>query len=383
MGNGKSSHLIDLHNFLATQKYNVVVLKHAHDTRCEEDQIGTHDHKRLQATATSALPTSIPDNHNTTFFLIDEIQFFPETQIKPFVAMCRATQSQATFFGLDKCVLTNANFPVYDELVKLDIAIARRNSQKCTTCNEWATCNTPRATNFPLDWKTEDVIGGFEKWQNACPICADKWYKDWQDGTLSQQAPPQDETADIAKHGMSNSLLLAPMPTASTSQIPGSNECFEPYTSNIYTRCVMEGVKRNSEEVSARESHTGIVTARPPSPGPRPHTPAPAMSLTAQLAAALSTDPLLAPNPQRFVLFPIKYHQVWTMYKKHEVRGPPTRLRTHALHPPCAHGGGCAPLLTVCRAACDVWLRSAHGRAAPATSGAADHRLMPMPWRPG
>ena len=40
---------------------------------------------------------------------------------------------------------------------------------------------------------------------------------------------------------MRNSLLLAPMPTASTSQILGNNECFEPYTSNIYTRRVMSG----------------------------------------------------------------------------------------------------------------------------------------------
>jgi len=40
--------------------------------------------------------------------------------------------------------------------------------------------------------------------------------------------------AKIAKHGLKNSLLLAPMPTASTSQILGNNECFEPYTSNIY-----------------------------------------------------------------------------------------------------------------------------------------------------
>eukprot|EP00802_Teleaulax_amphioxeia_P006652 Tamp_06656.p1 GENE.Tamp_06656~~Tamp_06656.p1 ORF type:complete len:831 (+),score=294.83 Tamp_06656:66-2495(+) len=47
--------------------------------------------------------------------------------------------------------------------------------------------------------------------------------------------------ADIAQHGMRNSLLLAPMPTASTSQILGNNECFEPYTSNIYTRRVMSG----------------------------------------------------------------------------------------------------------------------------------------------
>ncbi|MFZ1703849.1 MAG: ribonucleoside-diphosphate reductase subunit alpha [Saprospiraceae bacterium] len=45
----------------------------------------------------------------------------------------------------------------------------------------------------------------------------------------------------IKKIGMRNSLLLAPMPTASTSQILGNNECFEPYTSNIYTRRTLSG----------------------------------------------------------------------------------------------------------------------------------------------
>ncbi|MEO9474439.1 MAG: ribonucleoside-diphosphate reductase subunit alpha [Cyclobacteriaceae bacterium] len=45
----------------------------------------------------------------------------------------------------------------------------------------------------------------------------------------------------VRKHGVRNSLLLAPMPTASTSQILGNNECFEPYTSNIYTRRVLSG----------------------------------------------------------------------------------------------------------------------------------------------
>jgi ribonucleoside-diphosphate reductase alpha chain len=56
----------------------------------------------------------------------------------------------------------------------------------------------------------------------------DKW--DW--ATLKQE---------VAKHGVRNSLLLAPMPTASTSQILGNNECFEPYTSNIYSRRVLSG----------------------------------------------------------------------------------------------------------------------------------------------
>ena len=45
----------------------------------------------------------------------------------------------------------------------------------------------------------------------------------------------------IKENGVRNSLLLAPMPTASTSQILGNNECFEPYTSNIYTRRVLSG----------------------------------------------------------------------------------------------------------------------------------------------
>ena len=46
---------------------------------------------------------------------------------------------------------------------------------------------------------------------------------------------------EVMEHGVRNSLLLAPMPTASTAQILGNNECFEPYTSNIYTRRVLSG----------------------------------------------------------------------------------------------------------------------------------------------
>lgn len=46
---------------------------------------------------------------------------------------------------------------------------------------------------------------------------------------------------NVKQYGVRNSLLLAPMPTASTSQILGNNECFEPYTSNIYTRRTLSG----------------------------------------------------------------------------------------------------------------------------------------------
>ncbi len=65
----------------------------------------------------------------------------------------------------------------------------------------------------------------FDMW-NVTP--SDRW--DWT--SLKQE---------VKKHGIRNSLLLAPMPTASTSQILGNNECFEPYTSNIYTRRVLSG----------------------------------------------------------------------------------------------------------------------------------------------
>ena len=54
----------------------------------------------------------------------------------------------------------------------------------------------------------------------------------WDWGKLRKQ---------VLKNGVRNSLLVAPMPTASTSQILGNNECFEPYTSNIYTRRVLSG----------------------------------------------------------------------------------------------------------------------------------------------
>ena len=65
----------------------------------------------------------------------------------------------------------------------------------------------------------------FDLWQ---VVPSDRW--DWE--KLRQE---------VMTHGARNSLLLAPMPTASTSQILGNNECFEPYTSNIYNRRVLSG----------------------------------------------------------------------------------------------------------------------------------------------
>jgi thymidine kinase len=121
-----------------------------------------------------------------TFFLIDEIQFFPAAEIAPFITMCRANNAQATLFGLDKDILTNTSFPAYEALISLNVPIARRNFQKCNSCHNWATCNTPINQCFPLAWTTADVIGGFEKWENACHQCAELWYSKWQNGSLIQ-----------------------------------------------------------------------------------------------------------------------------------------------------------------------------------------------------
>ncbi|WP_224015616.1 ribonucleoside-diphosphate reductase subunit alpha [Ferruginibacter albus] len=72
---------------------------------------------------------------------------------------------------------------------------------------------------------TSQGIFQFDMW-GVTP--SDRW--DWE--TLREE---------VKTHGVRNSLLVAPMPTASTSQILGNNECFEPYTSNIYTRRVLSG----------------------------------------------------------------------------------------------------------------------------------------------
>jgi len=47
----------------------------------------------------------------------------------------------------------------------------------------------------------------------------------------------------VRQHGVRNSLLVAPMPTASTAQILGNNESFEPYTSNIYSRYAIQAAE--------------------------------------------------------------------------------------------------------------------------------------------
>ncbi|PJZ70493.1 ribonucleoside-diphosphate reductase subunit alpha [Leptospira perolatii] len=73
------------------------------------------------------------------------------------------------------------------------------------------------------------------------PISQGKFQFDLWNVTPSDHWNWEDLRKEVIQYGVKNSLLVAPMPTASTSQILGNNECFEPYTSNIYTRRVLSG----------------------------------------------------------------------------------------------------------------------------------------------
>lgn len=82
--------------------------------------------------------------------------------------------------------------------------------------------------------------GAYESYEGS-PVSKGIFQYDMWDVTPSPRWEWDVLKEEVAKYGVRNSLLLAPMPTASTSQILGNNECFEPYTSNIYTRRVLSG----------------------------------------------------------------------------------------------------------------------------------------------
>ncbi|MFN3589080.1 MAG: ribonucleoside-diphosphate reductase subunit alpha [Spirosomataceae bacterium] len=83
--------------------------------------------------------------------------------------------------------------------------------------------------------------GPYETWKGS-PISQGTFQFDmWGVTPTSGRWNWENLRTQVVKNGVRNSLLLAPMPTASTSQILGNNECFEPYTSNIYTRRVLSG----------------------------------------------------------------------------------------------------------------------------------------------
>jgi ribonucleoside-diphosphate reductase alpha subunit len=82
--------------------------------------------------------------------------------------------------------------------------------------------------------------GPYETWKGS-PISKGIFQFDMWNVTPSKRWEWDVLREEVKEHGVRNSLLIAPMPTASTAQILGNNECFEPYTSNIYTRRVLSG----------------------------------------------------------------------------------------------------------------------------------------------
>ncbi len=82
--------------------------------------------------------------------------------------------------------------------------------------------------------------GAYETFKGS-PLSEGKFQFDLWDVAPSDRHDWEGLRKQVMEHGVRNSLLLAPMPTASTSQILGNNECFEPYTSNIYNRRVLSG----------------------------------------------------------------------------------------------------------------------------------------------
>lgn len=92
------------------------------------------------------------------------------------------------------------------------------------------TCSKDQAKEF----------GPYETYEGS-PVSQGVFQFDMWDVTPSDRWEWDVLKEEVKKYGVRNSLLVAPMPTASTSQILGNNECFEPYHSNIYTRRVLSG----------------------------------------------------------------------------------------------------------------------------------------------
>ena len=93
---------------------------------------------------------------------------------------------------------------------------------------------------IPEELDRNNYLGSYSSFQNSPASKGILQYDLWEH-TPSQRHDWDKIKNDIKSYGLRNSLLIAPMPTASTSQILGNNECFEPFTSNIYVRRTLAG----------------------------------------------------------------------------------------------------------------------------------------------
>jgi len=101
--------------------------------------------------------------------------------------------------------------------------------------------NSYKPLRCEIENLTDDYVGAYSSFKGS-PMSEGKFQFDlWDAKPTSERYDWNKLKENIMKYGMRNSLLTAPMPTASTSQILGNNECFEPITSNIYTRRTLAG----------------------------------------------------------------------------------------------------------------------------------------------
>jgi ribonucleotide reductase alpha subunit len=93
---------------------------------------------------------------------------------------------------------------------------------------------------YPLIRKSKNLMGTYSSFEGS-PASEGILQFDMWNVTPTERYDWTSLKESIKTHGLRNSLLVAPMPTASTSQILGFNECFEPFTSNLYSRRTLAG----------------------------------------------------------------------------------------------------------------------------------------------
>ena len=132
----------------------------------------------------------------------------------------------------------------YDDKYRIDVFETTEKDCRTYKCNlnekTNEIVNKVKPIRAELDIKDKNVIGSYSSFVGS-PASKGILQFDMWNVTPSERYDWTTLKKSIQEHGIRNSLLLAPMPTASTSQILGNNECFEPYTSNIYTRRTLAG----------------------------------------------------------------------------------------------------------------------------------------------
>ena len=124
-----------------------------------------------------------------------------------------------------------------DALQKMQIAFEDEEALKVNTMIFETIYHAAMETSMEIAQQQ----GPYETFKGS-PLSEGKFQFDlWNEKPYTDRYDWDKLKADVMKHGARNSLLVAPMPTASTSQILGNNESFEPFTSNIYTRRVLSG----------------------------------------------------------------------------------------------------------------------------------------------